>query len=197
LLNEKEEKLIEIFNKYVALNDETEDENILSGNGLLKYAEDLSLDIENDISMIIIMFKLGVKQEHSWEISKTEFLRWSTFQCFDISSMKSKTTQWKREMTPLTKNGPFYMFMFDFLSERKPSLSTQEALLAWKLLNFQWQLFPLFEKYLIESKKTAISRDVWKMIIPFSIQCEKTITQMEDSFFPTLIDDFVEYSKKQ
>jgi len=142
-----------MFNKYVALNDEIEDENVLSGNGLLKYAEDLSLDIENDISMIIIMFKLAVKQEHSWEISKTEFLRWATFQCFDISSMKTKITQWKKEMTPLSKNGPFYMFMFDYLSERKPSLSIQEALLAWKLLNFQWPLFPQFEKYLIESKK--------------------------------------------
>jgi len=91
------DKVFEDYKNY-SLQEDPEESNdaVLRGPGILKYAEDLGINLENDPALILIAWKLQINQEHVWEIGSAEFLGWEKLGCKSIDDMKKKVDQWKK-----------------------------------------------------------------------------------------------------
>lgn len=74
LTKDQQTQLAKLFEKYkavgVSLNESTESEEIIRGEGVLQYSKDLGVTDEKDPAMLIIAWKLNAKDKRAWEFSK-------------------------------------------------------------------------------------------------------------------------------
>ena len=123
----------------VSSGDAADTEDLIRGQGLVQYGQDLGVTDDKDPMLIIIAWKLGVGNHRCWEFSRGEFVGgWSihgyiSFPCFtrwmlmdycsgyNIPTMKKKCVQWREELKS-GKFKQFYNFVFDYLKEDRKIL---------------------------------------------------------------------------
>jgi len=187
-----------LFQKYREL--DTEEDEVISGSGTLKYLEDLGITSDTDPTFILIAWKLEVNQPSVWQISKSEFKTgWQKFSCKTVDQMKKKAKEWSNDVkTKPAEYKLFYFFVFDYLREAKKILSVEEAVLAWNMLemNKRWPMFDDWAKFI--NDRGAVTRDTWRMFLQFTLLNPKNLTTYtDDGCWPTVIDEFVDHMKKK
>jgi len=194
--------LTKLFDKYKMLGvnlSESESDDVIKGNGLIQYSQDLGVTDEKDPALLIISWKLNAKDSKVWEFSRDSFVGgWALEGVYTIDLMKKKTKTWKDELKQANKFKSFYYFVFDYLKEDKTILSMEEAFTVWDIIGFNEHRWPLMPKWLeyLHGKK-SITRDTWRLFLSFSEQYPKDLSTFNaDDCWPTMIDDFVETSIK-
>jgi SPRY domain/Cullin binding len=198
--------LVELFDKYksvglsMAESGEIAGEDHIKGAGSLELAEDLGAEGDDDPLLMIVSWKLNATTK-VWEISRDEWVGgWSVHGCSTIEEMTAMCKRWKGEIDSDDRAfKSFYFFVFDFLKEDRRILPTEEAVIAWTMINMRkhWPLWDLFEKFI--GSEDAIQRDTWRMILSFSSQhpnLPSLDNYDEDGCWPSAIDDFVEAAKE-
>jgi DCN1-like protein 1/2 len=136
--------------------------------------------------------------------------------------MKSKLTEWRKELKSTTRFKNFYNYVFEYLREDKkiickwllsddtdkcltnyfssPHLTAvEEAKTVWEMLkmNDRWIYFRRFVEF-VESKTKAVSRDTWRMLLNFIEQHPNDLSKYDaDACWPSLIDEFVELIRSE
>jgi len=115
---EQQQSLEKLFDKYkgvgVQLSESGETDDVIKGQGLLQYGQDLGMTDEKDPLLVVIAWKLNVLASHRkvWEYSRDAFVGgWSLIGCWNIETMKKKTKQWCDEVRS-SKFKQFYLFVF-------------------------------------------------------------------------------------
>lgn len=202
LTKDQQTQLAKLFEKYkavgVSLNESTESEEIIRGEGVLQYSKDLGVTDEKDPAMLIIAWKLNAKDKRAWEFSKDTYIGgWSLEGCYGIDTMKKKVKTWKDELKTPAKFKAFYNFVFDYLKEERTILTIEEATAVWDIIGITEARWPMLPKWLefIQTKK-SITRDTWRMFYAFMDQYPKDLSNFSsDDCWPTTIDEFVDHMK--
>jgi len=193
------EKLYEKFKAIgVNLSESGETEDVIKGQGLLQYSQDMSIVDDKDPGLLLIFWKLNVSHEKCWELTRGEFIGgWSIHGCSTVAQMKKKLDSWRGEVKNATKFKSFYNYVFDYLKEDKKILALEEATTVWDMLgmNVRWPLMGNWISYLQDKK--AVSRDTWRLFLNFTEQYPNNLDSYDtDGCWPSLIDEFVEYMHK-
>jgi len=195
--------LTKLYEKYkslgVNLQESADPDDVIRGQGLIQYSQDLGVTDEKDPALLIMAWKLNAKDSKVWEFSRDSFVGgWSLEGVYSLDQMKKKTKTWKEELKQAPKFKSFYYFVFDYLKEDKTILSMEEAITVWDIIGFNEQRWPLMSKWLeyLHGKK-SITRDTWRLFLSFAEQYPKDLTTFNaDDCWPTMIDDFVESMTK-
>jgi len=202
-LNEAQQKDLEkLYEKYksigINLSESGETEDVVKGQGLLQYSQDLGVTDDKDPGLLIVSWKLNVCHEKCWEFARDEFVGgWSIHGCHNIQTMKKKLEGWRVDVKNAQKFKSFYFYVFDYLKEDKKILAIEEATTVWEMLgmNQRWPLMGNWLTYL-EGKK-SISRDTWRLFYNFIEQYPNNLDNYDtDGCWPSMIDEFVEYMHK-
>jgi len=194
------DKVFEDYKNY-SLQEDADEANdaILRGPGILKYAEDMGINLESDPALIIIAWKLQINQEHVWEIGSAEFLGWEKLGCKSIDDMKKKVEQWKKELkTNKAEFKKFYLFVFDYLREDKKILAMEEAIVTWDMLDMAtyWPLYPQWKEFIKD--KPSVPRDLWRLLLNFCDTHPRSVDGYDpEACWPTQLDDFADHMKKK
>eukprot|EP01117_Protostelium_nocturnum_P019898 TRINITY_DN873_c0_g1_i1.p1 TRINITY_DN873_c0_g1~~TRINITY_DN873_c0_g1_i1.p1 ORF type:complete len:396 (+),score=157.60 TRINITY_DN873_c0_g1_i1:165-1352(+) len=191
--------LTKLFEKYKAigvnLNESTENEDVIKGQGLMDYSTDLGITDDKDPGLLVIAWKLGVNHGKCWEYSRNEFVMgWAVSGAHNLKEMKNKLDEWKKELNTPARFKSFYQFCFDYLKEERKILSMEEALTVWEMIGMdkRWPLMGKWIEFLAEKK--AISRDTWRLFLNFTEQFPNDVSTYDaDGCWPSMIDDFVDF----
>jgi hypothetical protein len=201
-LSESQQKDLEkLFDKYKTiganLTESGEIEDLVKGQGLLQYGQDLGITDDKDPMLMIISWKLNVSHGKVWEFNRDEWMGWAIHGCHNVSSMQKKCKEWRDELKNSAKFKQFYNYVFDYLREEKKVLVMEEAVTVWDMLGFsdRWPLFSHWVKFLHDKK--SVSKDTWKLFLNFSEQYPKDLANYdENGCWPSVIDEFVEKVKE-
>jgi len=113
LTREQQVELEKLFDKYKSL--EPNDDDLVRGQGLIQYSQDLGITEDKDPMLMIIAWKLNVVHGKTWEYTRDEFVGgWAINGCHSIDSMRKKCKEWRDELKNAAKFKQFYNFIFDF-----------------------------------------------------------------------------------
>jgi len=204
ITKEQQQALEKMFEKYksvgIQLSESGETDDVIKGQGLLQYGQDLGMVDEKDPILIVVAWKLNLLASHRkvWEYSREGFVNgWALIGCWNLETMKKKVKPWCDEAKS-AKFKPFYLYVFDYLREEKTVLSMEEALTVWDMLGFnkKWKLMARWCEFVKEKK--AITKDTWKLFLAFTEQFPNDLTAFQDDgCWPVLIDEFVEYVQQK
>eukprot|EP01118_Nematostelium_gracile_P010664 TRINITY_DN370_c0_g1_i1.p1 TRINITY_DN370_c0_g1~~TRINITY_DN370_c0_g1_i1.p1 ORF type:complete len:398 (-),score=125.38 TRINITY_DN370_c0_g1_i1:26-1219(-) len=195
-------ELTQLFEKYkavgVSLGESGDNEDVIKGQGLLQFGQDLGIVDDKDPGLLIISWKLNVNHEKCWEITRDEFIGgFSIHGCHNVASIKKKLEAWRGQLKNAQKFKSFYNYVFDYLKEDKKILSLEEAVTVWDMLGMhqRWPLMGNWVTYLQDKK--AISRDTWRLFFNFIEQYPTNLDAYDaDGCWPSLIDEFVDHMTK-
>jgi len=204
LSKDQHSSLTKLFDKYksvgITLSESGETDDVIKGQGLLQFSQDLGITDEKDPTLLIVAWKLNAKDKKVWEFSRESFVGgWALEGCYNVETMKKKSKQWKDEVKQGPKFKAFYYFVFDYLREDKTILSLEEATTVWDIVGVNEQRWPLMPKWLefIRGKK-SLTRDTWRLFLSFIEQYPKDLSSFNaDDCWPTMIDEFVDSMNPQ
>jgi len=190
--------LEKLFDKYknlgVSMKESTETEDLIKGEAMLQYGQDLGITDDKDPMLLVVAWKLNVNHNKTWEFTREEFVGgWSIHGCYNLDTMKKKCKEWKDELKNSQKFKQFYNYVFDYLREDKKILAMEEAVTVWDMLGFydRWPMMGKWVQYLQDKK--AVSKDTWKLFLNFTEQYPKDVSNYDpDGCWPSMIDEFVE-----
>lgn len=202
LTDAQQKDLEKLYEKYKAigvnLSESGETEDVIKGQGLLQYSQDLGITEDKDPGLLLVFWKLNANHEKCWEFARDEFVGgWAIHGCSTVAAMKKKLDTWRAEIKSPQKFKSFYNYVFDYLKEDKKILALEEATTVWDMLsmNQRWPLMNNWLTYL--SDKKAISRDTWRLFLNFTEQYPTSLDSYDtDGCWPSMIDEFVEYMHK-
>jgi len=203
LTDSQQKELEKLFDKYRAiaasLTESGEQEDLVKGQGLLQYGQDLGVTDDKDPMLMIIAWKLNVSHGKVWEFTRDEFVGgWAIHGAHNIDSMKKKCKEWREEVKNAAKFKQFYNYVFDYLREDKKILVMEEAVTVWDMLGFN-ERWPMFSKWVafLQDKK-SVSKDTWKLFLNFTEQYPKDLSAYDESgCWPSVIDEFVDRIKEE
>jgi len=189
-------ELDKIFDKYRAIyhKESEETDDLIKGDGLAKYSQDLGIVDDKDPSLLVIAWKLNTVHGKCWELTREEFLGWAIHSCWNLDTMKKKAASWRDEIKNAAKFRQFYNFVFDYLKEDKKVIGVEEAATLWEILGIdtRWPLYVKWHDY-IKAKK-SVSRDAWRLFLNFVEQYPKDVSAYDaDGCWPSVIDEFVDH----
>jgi hypothetical protein len=203
LTKEQQKQLEHIFEKYknvgITMSESGETDDIIKGQGLLQYGQDLGITDEKDAGLLIVAWKLNARDKKVWEFSREAFVGgWALESCYSVDQMKKKLKGWRDELKQEAKFKSFYNFVFDYLREDKTVLTMEECITVWDMLGFNESRWPMMPKWLeFASQRKSLTRDTWRLFYSFTHQYPKDLSNFNaDDCWPTLIDEFVELIQK-
>jgi len=203
-LSESQHRDLEkLFDKYkgiaASLTESGEQEDLVKGQGLLQYGQDLGVTDDKDPMLMVIAWKLNANHGKVWEFNRDEFVGgWAIHSAHNIDSMKKRCKEWRDELKTANKFKQFYNYVFDYLREDKKILVMEEAVTVWDMLGFN-DRWPLFSKWVhfLQDKK-SVSKDTWKLFFNFTEQYPKDLAAYDESgCWPSVIDEFVDKMKEE
>ena len=171
--------------------------------GIAQLGEKLGLDVEEDVRILVLLWKLG-SNEKPGEISKEEWIQGCSALNLD-SWPKFKNFVPSLDLGFL-ENAEFkelYKFCFQF--NRQGTHRTLDKDLVIVLLRLvlkervSKERLDLFCQFLESSDSySRITLDQWVSFLDFSLECEDLSNYDEStSAWPVMIDEFVEYMEKE
>jgi len=188
------EELFKIYSIY------TEAEEVIGGEKLVQFAQDMGSTGPLDPTLLIIAWVLFSSRQ--WQFLKEEWLSsWALQGVFTLNRIKEAVEQWRNLINTndeIWKN--FYQFVFDYLKStpKSTNIEKQEALVAWHIVGIdkRWELFDKWEKYWNENPAKLVSKDVWNMLIRFIDKIGTNLNNYdENDSWPLAIDEFVRTNK--
>eukprot|EP01080_Neovahlkampfia_damariscottae_P005291 gene5291-8909_t len=191
------DELEKIFNGY--LNGEDQEDQIMNGEGIMKFAEDINLD-PMDVLVLYIMYKLSAKLQY--KIQKDEFVEgFRQYDARNMDQIKTLLPVWRDEMKMNQKEfRQFYSYAFQYSrTDGQKSVMSEIAIPTWKLiLSHKCDFIDEWCSFLEEKNLKAISKDTWEQFHEFCSTINADFSNHDsDSAWPVIIDDFVDYMKNK
>lgn len=195
-------KISKIFNKYSALDDDDDEENLIGENGLATLLEEFGLGESWHQFAVSYFFKAA----EMGAISEKEFTStWeNVYQVDSLSKMKSSITgvveKLKNFKDPETRK--YYRWIFDFYKEdERKTIDKEEAIEIWQTVLIDlprgWKL-ETWIKWLEKQKVRVINRDLWNMLFDFFLEVDPDCSNFEDDgCWPSTLDEFVQMILEQ
>lgn len=173
---------------------------------LLKLCDDLGLEPEN-VALLVLSFKMQAK--NMLEYTLQEFITgMNAFGADNVTSLKDNLEKYSASMSNISSSlfSDVYKFAFDYarIPKSQKSLTMEVALPLWEILlkSCNWELLDRWLMFLKNEKslKRGISKDEWRQFLEFAKTSKVengVITNLEEnSAWPVLLDEFVEYLKR-
>lgn len=206
--NPNRSSLNKIFDKY--RDDATEEPDEINVEGTSALFEELQIGLE-DVAALI--YSEIVKSPSLGRITRQGFIDgWSDLSVDSLPKMKNCVLQRRSELGQdlnLFKNVYGHTFQIA-LEQRAKTLPLEMAVEFWKMLftapGYEWKGehgTPWLEWWLEfqEAKRTkAVNKDLWKQTLNFAIKTvedESLSFWSEESSWPSVIDEFVEWVKTE
>lgn len=191
-----EEAVSALFDQYA----DKEDPDWMSMTGFSKLAEACGLEPETDVKVLVMAWKLKSAQKPG-EIAKQEFRDGMVAMGIDsLQKLKDLVPSFDPGFMEHKEFSEFYRFCFKFNREEASKKTLEKevvaALLPMLLDNGRSPFVKDFCAFMEESTSLSrVSADEWNSFLMFSNAFPSgTVTGFdEDSSWPTLIDEFVEY----
>ncbi|KAL4435659.1 hypothetical protein ABPG74_018210 [Tetrahymena malaccensis] len=188
-----DKKLETLFVQYA-----TKDTQKIEIDGIVKFFEDLGVDIMDPVTLVI-SYHLNAKK--SGEYAKEEFCGGlQRLNATSIADLKKKIPQLKAELSTDEGFKNVYKFAFNFSKENatQKCLEFESAKALWSLLlpykfahHDEWLRF--LDK-LPKEKQKDVNSDLWNMLLEFHLQTRGDLKKYDPySAWPTLIDDFMQF----
>eukprot|EP01062_Namystynia_karyoxenos_P006378 TRINITY_DN12233_c0_g1_i2.p1 TRINITY_DN12233_c0_g1~~TRINITY_DN12233_c0_g1_i2.p1 ORF type:complete len:298 (+),score=73.35 TRINITY_DN12233_c0_g1_i2:93-986(+) len=185
------------------------DEDKVEGEGLMKLCEDLGGDQEKD-PFPLLLFACKLQAKVPWSIEREEWIVGLRSLGLDKwGKVRDAVSYWRRELDDPIRFKWFYYFVFDWTREGPETryLPAEDACLTWnQILRPRLRKFPLqhWTHYVETVFGKGVSRDVWRQLLDLALQVEDggldpELKQYDEDMgaWPTLIDDFVEWARKE
>lgn len=185
-------KILALFDTYRA----ADDEDTIDAEGLTRFAGDLGIDVESDVTILAIAHAMDAK---IWcQFSRSEFLAGlRALGCDSMEGLRAALPGIRERLASDTAYfTSVYAFVYDYAVEAgSKSLDMEVARgLLQLLLAGRWGLAERFCEFL-GSERHAMPRDTWVMIHEFSRTCpdgDLSSYDAEEDSWPVLVDNFVE-----
>ncbi|VVC31507.1 Hypothetical protein CINCED_3A011235 [Cinara cedri] len=168
-------KCLTWFNKYT--NNHSSD--TLGPEGMELFCFDIEVDPE-DVVMLYLAWKMNAKSMGYF--TSAEWLKGFTeLQCDSVKKLQSKLDSLRLCFNdPLTFKS-IYRYAYDFARDKdQRSMDVETAKLMLNLLlGKQWTLYPLFAKFIDQSKYRVINKDQWCNILEFSRSINTDLTNYD------------------
>uniref|UniRef100_A0A672G863 DCN1-like protein n=1 Tax=Salarias fasciatus TaxID=181472 RepID=A0A672G863_SALFA len=118
--------------------------------------------------------------------------------CDCMERLKGKLDDLRGELSDSAAFRNIYRYAFDFARDkhqRSLDMDTAKSMLSL-LLARSWPLFPVFHRFLEQSKYKGLNKDQWYNVLEFSRTVDADLTNYdEDGAWPVLLDEFVQWQK--
>ncbi|KAF1938968.1 DUF298-domain-containing protein [Clathrospora elynae] len=199
--------LTKLFDRYAS----AADKNIIDAEGTMKYFQDTDVDVEGLESLAALEI---VQAPTMGEMSRDGFVNgWQERNCETVDKQKAYIKNLKREM-PGDKELFTRVYKYTFSIAKIPDskgVALDAAIVYWGLLfsgplsavkwtssNTPW--LEWWTEFLNSSWKRSVNKDMWNETLKFA---QLTLTDEslgfwnEESSWPSVIDDFVDWVKNE
>jgi len=201
--------LNKLFNNYVEAG--AQDKDTVGAEGTMRYFEEIEVDAEGLDTLVA--FEI-VQAPTIGEMSREGFVNgWSDRSCDTIDKQKKYIKTLKREM-PGNKDLFTKVYKYTFLIARTPgqkAVGLEMALVYWDLLfssplsAVKWSSpstpwLTWWSEFLTTSYKKSVNKDMWNETLKFAqltLEDEAMSFWSEESSWPSVIDDFVDWVKRE
>ncbi|XP_056467889.1 DCN1-like protein 5 isoform X1 [Gadus macrocephalus] len=171
-------------------------DHVLGPDGMEKFCEDIGVEPEN-VVMLVLAWRL--RAVNMGFFTKEEWLEgMSLLKCDSTERLQSKMEDLRSGLNDAALFKNIYRYAFDFArdkDQRSLDMDTAMSMLDL-LLGRTWPLFPLFHKFLEQSKYKGMNKDQWYNVLEFSRTISTDLSNYdEDGAWPVLLDEFVEWQK--
>jgi len=197
--------LDELFEKYrysshedIDEDDDSEDSDKITLEGLLKFCEDLGIQ-PDDVVMLVFFWKIKSKKQYT--ISKEE---WSnglkSLNCKGIKDIKNKLSDLRKELSNNNSFKSIYEFAFGYnKKETSKVLDKDMAAATWELLfKGKWKDIDQFVEFVKTENQKPVPKDTWNQVLSFVNEIDTNYNKVSsDDGWPLLLDDFAQKMKKK
>lgn len=187
------------FDKFYVADTSPGDSTALKPVHLMELATALAVN-PDDIIMYIIVWKL--KCQNPQTIKKDEWLKGlEAMKITSVDKLKGHLKVLRNEITTANNFRDFYGFLFDWIRDNASTkvISNETAVALWTMLfnppsPKTFVLLPKWLEFIANVFKKPVSKDLWKQTLDFSTV--SLANYDPDSSWPTAMDEFVEWAKK-
>ena len=186
-----------LFNSFA----DVEDPDIISMDGIQHIGEQLDIDPSSDVKILVICWKLGAVSKPGC-ITRTEFLKAMESMNFNsISAIKDALPTFDPGFLEDREFREFFRFVFQF--SREGTHKTIEKEMASGLLSLVLDLnraphLNQFIEFLGNCSHTRITLDQWDSFLQFNSAYDVSLSNYdEDGAWPILLDEYVEWRKRE
>jgi len=200
-----EAKALTIFDDTLA---ETDDDTIATMEGICKFCELLEIDAMEDIRILVLLWKMEVGEDRPAQITREEWKK-------GCMKLNMESIENFKQLLPTLDTGflvanefrDFYKFCFRFNCEGTYKTIAKDMVMELNSMVLKDRIsedfLVKFKEFLEKTDDTSYNRitlDQWMSFLDFSLENQsQDINEYdeENSAWPTLIDDYVDYLKEK
>eukprot|EP00123_Amoebidium_parasiticum_P009564 comp19557_c0_seq1/m.22945 comp19557_c0_seq1/g.22945 ORF comp19557_c0_seq1/g.22945 comp19557_c0_seq1/m.22945 type:complete len:245 (-) comp19557_c0_seq1:59-793(-) len=182
----------EWFGKYT-----DEDKDTIGPSGMERLCDDLGV-VPEDITMLVLAWQLNAKTmgyftREEWRAGMERLRVQST------EELRGRRDDLKKLLADKTQFKALYRYAYDFVrdpDQRSVDMDRAVAMLGLLLVG-RWRWAECLIDYLQGSTHRGINRDQWTSLYEFTLLPTDLATYDENSAWPVMLDEFVEYLREK